>query len=343
MNAPTAFFTTQAILPWDETREDRLRLWIPVFLLTLLSVLLIIAIRLAPPVEHERYQPEKIPERLAKFITEQKANPPKPVIKPKVEEPKELKENPEEKTAQAKTEAPTEKPAQKVQPTEKQVAVARAQATQRVAVFEDAFAGLRDMTPDTGVGNGGTGAMAGTGSDLQRGGDQVASLDPGRDLIATAAGSGSGPAALVGAGRASGVGSRGGTGNGRLAGSGGNIGGAVQSSLAQAGAGSSVRESAGGQTRRSDESIRRVFDRYAGRLNSQYQRALRENPTLQGTVVLHLSIDPSGKVTKVDIKSSELADDDLLKRIKLIVSTMDFGALPVAAWTGDYSVNFFPS
>ena len=39
MNAPTAFFTTQAILPWDETPEDRRRLWIPVILLSILSLI----------------------------------------------------------------------------------------------------------------------------------------------------------------------------------------------------------------------------------------------------------------------------------------------------------------
>lgn len=331
------YYFNRSLLPWDDTREDRLRLWIPLILFVVLSALLIIAIQLTPPVEHERYQPEKVPERLARLVMEQKAKP-KPPPPPKVKEPEKPKVKTAEKTAQTKTEAP--KAAPKPKPSEQQVAKARAQATERVAVFQDAFAGLRDMAPDTGVG---TGAMAGSGNDLQRGGDAAASLAPGRDLIAAAAGSGSGAAALVGAGRASGVGSRGGHGNGQLAGSGGSVGGAVHSKLAQAGAGTTTRQSPGGQTRRSDEQIRRVFDRYAGRLNSQYQRALRENPTLQGTVVLHMTIDPSGKVTKVDIKSSELQDESLMKRIRLIVSTMDFGALPVSVWTGDYSVNFFPS
>lgn len=338
MSTPTVFFTTRSLLPWEDTREDRLRLWIPIIIFVIISLVLIIAIQLTPPVQADRYQPEKMPERLAKFIMEQKAKP-KPPPPPKVKEVDKPKVKAEEKTAKTKTPTPP-KVAPKVEPTQKQVAKARAQASEKVAVFQDAFAGLRDMAPDTGVG---TGAMAGSANDLQRGGDAAASIAPGRDLIAAAAGAGSGASALVSAGRASGVGSRGGQGNGQLAGSGGSVGGKVHSTLAQAGAGTTTRQSAGGQTRRSDEQIRRVFDRYAGRLNSQYQRALRQNPTLQGTVVLNLTIDPSGKVTKVEIKSSELQNDDLLKRIRLIVSTMDFGSLPVAEWKGDYSVNFFPS
>jgi outer membrane biosynthesis protein TonB len=326
----TTLFITRALLPWDDTREDRLRLWIPIILLILLAILLSIAIQRAPGVSQQRYQPEKMPDRMARFIMEQKA---KPVIPPK---PKVEKKTPIKEKAKTQTAKTTPKPTP-AKPSEEAVNKARAQAAKRVAAFQDAFAGLRDMAP-----NAGTGAMAGKAHDLQRGGDQAASIAPGRDLITSAAGVGSSDSVLVGAGRASGRGSWGGTGNGQLAG-GGNIGGKVHSGLAEAGAGSSVRQGPGGQTRRSDEEIRRVFDRYAGLINSQYQRALRDNPTLQGTVVLHMTITPDGKVTAVAIKSSELNDPGLLDRLKLIVSSMDFGKLPVDTWKGDYSLNFFPS
>src|SRR3546814_1734230 len=94
-----------------------------------------------------------MPERLAKFIMEQKANPPKPVTPPKVKEPEKTKEKPEEKTAKTETATPV-KEAPKPKPNEQQIAKARAQATEKVAVFQDAFAGLRDLAPDTGVGTG---------------------------------------------------------------------------------------------------------------------------------------------------------------------------------------------
>src|SRR5690606_34090286 len=116
MSTSSTYFTTRSLLPWDDTREDRLRLWIPVILFVIISLLLIIAIQLAPPVQQERYQPEKVPERLAKFIMEQKANPPKPVTPPKVKEPEKPKEKPTEKTAETKAAPPKEAP--KVKPTE---------------------------------------------------------------------------------------------------------------------------------------------------------------------------------------------------------------------------------
>ena len=64
-------------------------------------------------------------------------------------------------------------------------------------------------------------------------------------------------------------------------------------------------------------------DRYAGKFNSQYQRALRSSPALQGTFVLYLVIAPSGEVQDVKVKSSQLGDSQLERRIMLIAKGMN--------------------
>ena len=170
---------------------------------------------------------------------------------------------------------------------------------------------------------------------MRTGGSSEAKAE--RDLIGKRAGSGSGGVAVAKA-------SSGGGGGGTL--SSGTVGGGAQvdSKIAESGqVASTTRKGSDGKSRRTQEQLRRVFDRYAGKFNSQYQRALRSNPALQGTVVLHLVIAPSGEVTDVKIKSSQLNDDKLERRILLVAKGMDFGAMNVEVWKGDYKLNFFPN
>lgn len=118
----------------------------------------------------------------------------------------------------------------------------------------------------------------------------------------------------------------------------------MDSKIAESGqAASTTRKGSDGKSRRTQEQLRRVFDRYAGKFNSQYQRALRSNPALQGTVVLYLVIAPNGDVQDVKVKSSQLGDSQLERRITLIAKGMNFGAMNVETWKGDYKLNFFPN
>ena len=61
---------------------------------------------------------------------------------------------------------------------------------------------------------------------------------------------------------------------------------------------------------RSREEIELIFDKNKGSIFALYNRALRRDPTLQGKVVLELTIDPSGVVSNCKILSSELNDPD---------------------------------
>ena len=53
-----------------------------------------------------------------------------------------------------------------------------------------------------------------------------------------------------------------------------------------------------------------MFTRNKGAIDAMYARALRDNPALQGKVVIELTIAPSGDITAARILSSELNDPE---------------------------------
>jgi TonB family protein len=110
-----------------------------------------------------------------------------------------------------------------------------------------------------------------------------------------------------------------------------------------AAAGTSGKDRAGRSAGRSIEEIQMIFDRNKGAIYSIYNRALRQNPALQGKVVLQLTITPSGKVTRCTVVSSELDDTALGTRIAQRVKLFDFGAQDVNEVTITYPIDFLPA
>jgi len=94
---------------------------------------------------------------------------------------------------------------------------------------------------------------------------------------------------------------------------------------------------------RSIEEIQMVFDRNKGAIFSVYNRALRKDPSLQGKVVLELTIAPSGKVTRCVLVSSELQDAILGKKISQRVKLFNFEAKDVSEVTITYPIEFLPA
>lgn len=94
---------------------------------------------------------------------------------------------------------------------------------------------------------------------------------------------------------------------------------------------------------RSREEIERVFDRNKGAIYALYNRALRADPTLQGKVVLRLTITPDGRVSACEIVSSELGDADLEQRLVQRVLLFEFEAKDVEAVTTTKPIDFFPA
>jgi len=110
-------------------------------------------------------------------------------------------------------------------------------------------------------------------------------------------------------------------------------------------AGSTAGSSAGGERTagRSIEEIQMVFDRNKGAIYSVYNRALRKDPTLQGKVVLQLTIAPSGKVVSCKLVSSELNDPALGQKITQRVKLFSFESKDVSEVTITYPIDFLPA
>mgnify|MGYP001821105591 CR=1 FL=1 len=97
-------------------------------------------------------------------------------------------------------------------------------------------------------------------------------------------------------------------------------------------------------TRRSDEEIQVVFDRYKDALYRIYNRELRKNSLLKGKLVLQLTIEPGGKVSNCRVESSELNSEELEKKIIARVKRFNFGAKKGAkSLTILYPIDFLPA
>jgi protein TonB len=102
---------------------------------------------------------------------------------------------------------------------------------------------------------------------------------------------------------------------------------------------SSTRHS---DTGRSEESIRKTMDRNKGAVFAVYNRALRKNPGLRGTLTVQMIIEPSGDVASVKVLSSELSDPNLDSKLLTRIRMIAFGAEDVIRTTLNYSFNFMP-
>jgi protein TonB len=112
--------------------------------------------------------------------------------------------------------------------------------------------------------------------------------------------------------------------------------------IAMAG-GAAQRSGESGKPSRSREEIERVFDTNKGRIFTLYNRALRENPALQGKVVLKLTISPDGRVQSCEIVSSELHDPELEKGLVQRVLQFQFEPRDVEIITTTKPIDFFPA
>ncbi|MGB5178441.1 MAG: AgmX/PglI C-terminal domain-containing protein [Gammaproteobacteria bacterium] len=119
----------------------------------------------------------------------------------------------------------------------------------------------------------------------------------------------------------------------------------VQSSGGTAASGGTVGNSDRGtrSAGRSIEEIQMVFDRNKGAIYSVYNRALRKDPTLQGKIILQLTIAPSGKVTRCVLVSSELHDAALGQKITQRVKLFNFESKDVSEITITYPIDFLPA
>ena len=354
-----------AVLPWSLVIEDEKRFNRILRTVLAVSVVICLVLLFMPRPVEDRTAPVEVPVRLAKLVIEQRETPKPPA--PKAEAPLAAKEA--AKPDQAKPEAPTPKPEPAHtsavpaarnpvpnKPPGENLEAARRKAAgvgllamksdlNQLAAVPVAVQLNQDIKPGKGIGAGvGVGVGMGTEAGI-----------PTRALITSNATNGSGGINTAGYSRDTGGGGLGGKGTTLVEGSiGGGGGGGPGGGLGvggrgngagngTGGAGGTLAKSGSGKASRSIEEIKLVFERNKGAIYAIYNRALRDEPSLQGKVVLSLTIAPSGEVTDVKIASSELKDGELERKLLARIRTFDFGAKDVERMVVSWPVDFLPS
>jgi len=332
------------VLPWDPLPGESRRLRVLMAIMLLIAFLIGIIVPRVEIPKPERAEAEAVPEHLARMVIQQKVVPPPP--------PKPVEEVKPDETAAKKTEEapkvaePVEvEAAPKAVVTDLQKSAAKARASKAIqdAGIADALAGLRDMDV-------GSAAVAGAGNATGPAGSgglitSTEAAGTSRNLLTSRAGSGSGAMASSGYGGGGqvssgfGGGVAGGKGSKGMLAGGGKLQ-AVESGIK--GAETAARQvNKEGKSRRTAEDIRKVFDQYGARLNNAHQRALRDDPNLQGSLTLKLAIAPDGSVTSCTVVSSQLNNPELEAKIVAIVKGFNFGVDNVEAFSGQHTLNFF--
>jgi protein TonB len=104
-----------------------------------------------------------------------------------------------------------------------------------------------------------------------------------------------------------------------------------------------TRAGGSGKASRGADEIALVFTKNKGAIDAMYERALRDNPALQGKVVIELTIAPSGEITAARVLSSELNDKEFEAKLVARIKLFRFDAKDVAALTANKPIDFFPA
>jgi periplasmic protein TonB len=330
-----------AILPWTGSSADERRFRRILGQVMLLCLLLGVAIRLLPVPKVDREQPEELSPRLAKMLLEHQPAPPPPVLKPTPPPEKSVlperltpkKEREKIPVPEARQPIPEKPPGEVLEAARKKAAgvglLAMKEELQELHGAPLALQLNNHIKQGPGVGAG-VGAGVGSGSGLGI---------PTRSMITSNATGGSGGINTAGYSRDTGGGGLAGRATTLVAGVAGGGGGGGPGG----GAGGTLQRGGNGKASRSIEEIKLVFERNKGAIYAIYNRALREDPTLQGKVVVELKIAPSGQVLEVKIVSSELKDSDLERKLLARIRQFDFGAKDVAQMVVTWPVDFLPS
>src|ERR1043165_4298123 len=293
-------------LPWSPTEEVERRFRKVVRNAFIVFAIFAILIPLLPRPERDLAKAPAIPDRIVKLVLEKKIPPPPPP--PKIEE---KKPEPEKKI-----EAP--KP-----PPPKPDARERAQNA-GLLKLQDQLADLRD--------NAVLDKAAMTKNLTGKVGEETRSE---RSLITSKVGTSSGGINTASLSRGYGGGA------GSLT---GHTTTQVSSATLAAQGANKVEHGAGsGKASRSEEEIAMVFDRNKGAIYALYTRALRDKPDLQGKLVLELTIDSDGAVTRCEVVSSELNDPELERKLVARIKLFQFEAKDVGTITVTKPIDFFPA
>ncbi|HLF11283.1 MAG TPA: AgmX/PglI C-terminal domain-containing protein [Gammaproteobacteria bacterium] len=315
-------------LPWSANAEQEQRFKRIVGACVGALLILALIFSFSPVPQRDPSDVQEIPKRLARLVVERQVPPPPPpVVQELPPEPEPLPEQEPEQVVEQRVVEPDPVPVVEPEPDLPPVDTAeQARARARVAgllPFAEQLSSLRDseaagrldQTDIVGVGPG-TAATAE------------------RSLITSRVGTSSGGINTAALSRS--------TGGGGL---GGRATTQVESSIAALSAAEAVAQRSGESNKasRSREEIERVFDLNKGAIYALYNRALRQNPALEGKLVLRLTIAPNGSVTFCEVVSSELRDADLEQKLVQRVLLFQFEAKDVEVITTTKPIDFFPA
>lgn len=321
------------VMPWAHSgdEETRFRKSLATSLLICLVLGLIIPLIDIPILQRE--ESYEVPERFAELIREEPRPipPAEPVSVPDPEpvEPEIAEEVLEEEPVVAEASPVEEVEVEPVPSVAQEPApVEDAPRSTGILAFRESFAELAGNRPA---------AQLGAAATINDAGDAAVGRTE-RAMVTTEAPGSSGGINIGALSRNVGGGGAGGD----------DIGGVALSRVASSigGTGTAHRPLAGGSgvAGRTDEEIQIVFDRYKAALYRLYNRALRNDPTLRGQIVLHLTIEPDGSVSFCEVQASDMDAAVLEQQVVDRVLTFDFGAKEnVPAITIFYPIDFLPA
>jgi protein TonB len=312
-------------LPWT-TEQDQERKFKRIVAGTLLAALLLSLVwPFLPTPEPDPNEVVEVPERIAKLMLEQQVEPPpppppEPEPEPEPEEPDPITESEPEQVVEE-----TPPPEPEPEPEPDRTEIAREQAQAALMPFAEDLADLVDQDLAESIAD--DQPLTGSIGEAERNE---------RSMITSAVGTSSGGINTASMSR-----NTGGTG----------IAGRTATRVDSDVAAIAERQEAGGARRtgesdkgsRSREEIELVFDKNKGAIFALYNRALRRDPSLEGKLVLRLTIAPTGEVTFCEIVSSELGDPELEEKLVQRVKLFQFEARDVEPITTTKPIDFFPA
>jgi periplasmic protein TonB len=302
-------------LPWTPSDDEQRRVRRVLGAVLGLFIGFGIVIPLLPDKPRTPAMAPAMPERIVEFILQQPK--PKPLPKPVEVPPPEPVEVPKIET---RVERPVPVPVTQVEP---RPDPRKKAAASGLLALSDQLAELRDMDVKTNV----------DAKSLNAGAGERTRVD--RSILTARTGSGSGGIAVGEVSKGFGGGSTGLKGHATAK---------VSSATTESGAAPEAQRSGkSAKAARTREEIELVFDKNKSAIYSLYSRALRENPALQGKVVLEVTIAPTGEVTECRVISSELGDPELERKLVARVKMFRFEDRDVATMTTTKPIEFFPA
>jgi TonB family protein len=309
-------------LPWtsDSSQERKFQRLLKIIFIGVAALSLVWPF--IPTPEPDPYEIIEIPPRIAQLLLEEKPLPPPPPPEPEPEEEPEPDEEPEQVVETEPEPEPEIIPEPEPEPEIDQAEVALEQAQAAMMPFAEDLADLVDKDLLDAVDDRDLTASVGEAERNER------------SMITSKAGAASGGINTASLSRN--------TGGSGIAGRNTTKVASPVAGLSDS-AGGARRTGTSGKASRSREEIELVFDKNKGAIFALYNRALRVDPSLEGKLVLRLTIAPDGSVTFCEVVSSELGDPDLESKLVARVKLFRFEAKDVEAITTTKPIDFFPA